>query len=870
MSAQHDNEKLLQDMIDAVRADVPSDSQWRVARRRLVERIRLHESAAESRETAEDSAGRDSELPSRWRWPRRVVWGGVGLAAAASILVALMLPRFWEDQPVGASLPGESFGQVAVARGHCAKSGADHVSRVLGAGEVVAFGDQLEVGPRSGLCLRLEDSTTLWLGPGTELICLGPRTADAGTVRLVRGEIRADVARSEDSTFSVETPAATLRVLGTEFHCRVLPALVREEDRTMTRLRSALQRAITVVTVLSGSVAVEAGAGEQVLKEGQRIAVIAGATPSAAEDLESLDYARRWLGEPGRPDTDEVLMFVPIHRHLLHALWAVDLETGDARHVSDFVGVSPRVVQQMGPDLALINAGSVLFAHFGTQPVGSAGRPFVKQQMMLLNLESGEKLPMLPLEDCNPLFVEVSPDRRRLAFTGRREAEPRGEREYGLFVLDLETFELVRLLEGALMTRPHWSPDSRWLAISKGAGYTNDHAVVLVDTLTGEVVEAGFRGAGVEFLPDGEHIVFSGGFARRGSWWEGVPSTGNLFIAELPDGPAEKITSLTNGGAVLAAVSPDGSHLAYWEVADEKRLHVLDCETLEDRVVWETGAPCSVRWLDGGVRLAVIPRMQGRARGWREVLRGFLGEAGGTAVTLVNLADDVVAVRDVQVREPTLSPGEKRAMLTSADELLSVFRSYRDGVEALDLHRIEAGQKHLKDASARLSAFIGTLSAEEADGGSPPGDAGAGTLLVQADLWAYQQVLGKEAEVSAADRCAEIVRSNLRCVSSLLDMYQHDHGKFPASLDQLVQWAAAGSWQIDHIRSGGAQARRLFVIPGDDPNTVTTSYRLIESEPEKGHWVVKTPTLPDGRQYVATYRRSGVDNQIKVDLKQAE
>ena len=164
----------------------------------------------------------------------------------------------------------------------------------------------------------------------------------------------------------------------------------------------------------------------------------------------------------------------------------------------------------------------------------------------------------------------------------------------------------------------------------------------------------------------------------------------------------------------------------------------------------------------------MVPRLDGRPQGWQEVLRGFLAGGGGARVTLISLADDVVAVREVQVREPTLSPKEKKAMLASADELLSVFRSYRDGVEALGLHRIEAGQEKLKDASARLSAFIGALSVEGADGGSPPGGAGAGTLLSQADLWAYQQVLAKEAELSAAERCAEIVRSNLRCVSSLL------------------------------------------------------------------------------------------------------
>jgi len=477
---------------------------------------------------------------------------------------------------------------------------------------------------------------------------------------------------------------------------------------------------------------------------------------------------------------------------------------------------------------------------------------------------------MTPLEDCDPLYAEISPDRRRLAFVGHRETGSAGEREYGLFVLDLETFELVRPLEGHLKTRPHWSPDSRWLAISKSVGYANDHLIVLVDTLTGEVVETAFQGAGVHFLPDGRHLIFSGGFTRRGSWCEGVPSTGNLFLTELPDGPAEKITFLTQGGAVLPSISPDGSRVAYWEMSDANRLRVLELDTLEDRVVWKAASPLLARWIDGGGSLAVIPPSEHRAQGWQEVLRGLVVGDGGVNLTLISLTDDVAAARSVHLHEPALSAEQEKAALSSADQLFSVFRVYRDGVEALDLHRIEAGQKKLREARVRLAAINTMIRSEGPDGSPSPGRASPATLLAQVDLRAYQEVLAKEAEMSVAERSAEIVRTNLRCVSSLLFGYHREHGVFPPSIERLARWAAGESWQIDHIRSGGEKARRLFVIPGDDPDTVTTSYQLIESGLAEARWVVQTPVLPDGRQYVVTYRYIEADNRVRTDLKDAE
>jgi hypothetical protein len=186
------------------------------------------------------------------------------------------------------------------------------------------------------------------------------------------------------------------------------------------------------------------------------------------------------------------------------------------------------------------------------------------------------------------------------------------------------------------------------------------------------------------------------------------------------------------------------------------------------------------------------------------------------------------------------------------------------------MHQIEAGQEKFTEASARLSALSAAIPSESAAGGRPPDKPGPGTSLVQADLRAYQEVLAREAKMSVAERIAEMVRTNLgHYVSSLLSTYHRENGEFPPSIEELARWAASGHWQINHIRSGGEKARRLFVVPGDDPDAVTTSYRVIESDPGAARWVVESPVLPDGRQYIVTYRYIDADDRVQADLKEA-
>ena len=882
---KHDELGPLAETVAAIRDDVPDEAQWQHARHHLM--VQLESRAREAARSATGgrrarvSGRRTSGLP--WRPLLAATTAACGVAAAVVFAVALFRRP---DVVVTPPRPApRDVGSVDVAYGRCVRVTAEQEESVPESGDGLRPGDRLRVGPGGGVELRLPDGSRLWLCAGTEAECVGPRSNEAPTIRLLRGEIRADIAPDPKNTFSIWTPAGTLEVLGTEFHVRVLPDITQgeqEEAETMKRLRTALNRAILVVSVLSGSVAVEADGQPQIIGEGQRAVLASKSDPADSEKLRRMDYLRAWLGRSRASQELETLAMVPIRPNLLHALVAVDLESGESRRVADFVGCAPRVVQQFGPDMALVKPGSVIFAFFGNQPISGQGRPLVNDQVMLVNLTSGEKIPMVPLSDCDPLYLQLSPDRRKLAFVGNRTPEA-GEREFGLFVFDLETFKLEKLLPGALKTSPHWSPDSRWLAISKSPGYQSHHEIVLVDTMTGKVVETGLEGAGVQFSPDGRRLVFSSGFKRSGSFSAGVPTWGNLFTASVSGGKPEQITDLPEGGAIGPSFSPDGTRLLYWQVSKERgaphRLHEIELDSGEDRVITEGSGFGTLRWLDFNSRFLLSfteYRTVPQTRRKEPVSR----------VKLVDVSGEEPSVREFTPEAKAASADETAAQQGLSDRLFDVFVSYRDAVTAQDLHRIEEAQAKYAEARDHLEAIIEELESGESQA--------PGSLLLQRDdLEPYLDVFAREAALSADGRAAKVVHDNLKFyLRSLLRMNYQMAGCWPKkggealepytvvdgkpsrplTFEECCAAAPGQPWQINHIRGTDVErVRRLFVVPGEDPDEVTTSYQVVRSDDQEGVFVLRTPVLPDGTQLEATYRVTGQQRgRVSVDVEVVE
>lgn len=784
--------------------------------------------AKESRSARERKAKR---MPGR-----RVRWLLSGAAAAAIVFLALILKQgiILPESP-GPEKPGASaFGEVQIVRGLCTLTDPQGRERALASGESVGIGDILSVGPTGGVRIRLRDQSEIWLCEGAQIECCHLRPDPRPTLRLVRGELRADVTPDPAQRFTVETPTATLNVRGTQFNCQVFSNLDPKKGSTMST-KDIMQRAFVVLTVLSGMVEVCGLNGSQTVHATQRSIVTSNKATVAS--MRNPEYTQQWLGEPGSRSGPTIPYFLPVASYMLHSLWTYDIERQASYHVTDILGSSPRILLRVDADLALIEVHSLIHSRSGGG-IGSSGKPLVEDQIFLVNLRTGAKMLTPHLQGCDPLYLSMSPDRRKLAFVGSRDQGAGQKREQGLFVIDIESAEITKRLDRAIKTRPNWSPDSRWLVVSQAEGYVNDHPLILIDTLTGELVETGLNGAGAVFSPDGRKIAYASGFARNGAWYQGIPSSGNLFVAPVPDGPARQATLLENGGAVLPSFSPDGSFIVYWEKRrGQDTLHLLDTNTLQDQAVCEAKIS-SIAWLGGDTSLAIT----GNTRAPKDEV----------AVRIVDIVDGHATVRDVSATTRNLPDDMAQAGRQFAKRLAVFGEALDTARRAQDLHELERVGQTWQEIERAFDALV-----EEVTNDKDTQEPWQALALTKVDFAQYIAYCRSENALSLEQRADRIVGRNLNAyIRSMLQLYYEEHGTLPSGPEVLARWATrGGQWQINHIRSSHTETiRRWFVVPGDDPAQVLTSYTLVDSDSERGRWVMQSPRLPSGRIYRAVYR----------------
>lgn len=837
-------------VIETIRAGVPNDAQWAAIHERLGAALERASPAS-----AAPSARSEPRQPSRSR--TMLPW----LATAAALLA--VAGGVWLVNRVPNVSPhpttDKAVGQVEQAYAVFVRRKDTDGERPLDSNDVIRAGDALRVAPQGSLDLRLEDGSRLWLTAGTEAECVGPRSDDAPAWRLTRGEIQADIAPAS-KRFRIATPRGGLRVLGTRFHVRVYPNEepgFPKEKMTMKSGASFLQRAIVVLTVLSGSVALECNGQEKVVTEGRRATVSGGSTTSAGTT--QIEELRKWVGKrmnrPGTIAPAEVLVALPLREGLLSRLFAINAETGKSRYVTDFVGGYARIDAHFGSGLALGNPGSVLYSRSAVAV--NSGHPLIEDAVLLVDTAQGDKV-ALPLEGWDPMYPTISPDGRKVAMVGTKRTSD-GKWEGGLLVGDLEAFTPTKAYEGFTKQVPAWSPDSRWVAISKAEGYqTEGHEIVLVDTLEGTVKGTGLKGAGARFSPDGKQLVFAGDFKPCGSWYRGVPTSGNLFLATLPDGKPEQITHQLEGGAVEPLFSADGSQLAYWERPrpEERdwraRLHVLDMATKRDSTVLTVSDLFEVRWLDAqGTKLLLYP-MSPSVEDWKN---------GQMPVKTVQRQGEGWAVSERKIDLPKVV--EDGSVEPFAERLMDVFEAHRAGLRARDLHQLEEAHRQYILARDQAAALVQDL--ERGTG------QGIGAVKLQPiDVRPYQEAMAKKAAVAPQDLGEQVVRSSLEFyLSILLGHYYADHDRFPPSeteakaesrgetaakrptFEQFCQNPPKG-WSADYFRDTDRDLiRRWFVVPGDDPNQKATSYEVVRSG--KDALVLRTPVLANGKRLEATY-----------------
>lgn len=869
----------LRPLVEALRAEVPEDCQFEEARARLLARLDVERPAVARRELP----GRTSSRPGRRRWP--LVAGFAAAIGLAAVVLGLVSHRWPQERREAAVKP---LARVAMLHGECSRFGSRGEEVVLSPGASLHAGDRLRVGPSSALRVRTDDKSDLFFGPGTETVWLEPRSATGSAIRLIRGEMRAAITRGSDEVFAVETPAAALRALGTEFDVRVLPGIhgnrADEEANMSVPNPIQLARTFVVLTVLSGAVAVQAAGQEQIVEEGERTSVAAGGPISAAEKVPNVEYLRHWLGKrltkSDRARPQEVLAATDLRRGVLQAFSAVDAESGKARHLASFLASNIAVQARAGNQLAIVTAESPLWL-YGVDPVRGLQHPLGGSTAYFVDIQSGEKLRIEPLDDFRVGHAVLSPDWRQLAFVGfgyrRTPEEPD---RYGLYVLNLETMRVTALPKG-LAQDFDWSPDSRWLASSITEDKTSQ--VVLWDSISGDLKRTDWKGMLPRFSPDGKHLVFVEGMHGFGPKTQrSATESWNLARVELPEGKPAPITALEGRAAAYPCFSPDGTRLLYWEseigewdLYGTKVLHDLDLRGGQDRqaatLYFSEWGPPAIQWLDEDSKAAF--RMAA------DVDMALVGDQTGTlgsqpyVLKYVNLAPAQPTVRDVDL--PVLSGCLQGGDRTAADELAEGFAAFHAGTRAELLHVLD-------EAAAQYARGRDMLAAARRQV-----EQGEGKLGLQpAEIRPFHDLLAGLAAMEKEQRSVSIVREALEtAMPQILSQYYCGFTRLPPEdrekaikhplqrSELVVRQTPSHRLDLEECarQAPGSEClvkmpkvlfscldlpvvRRVFLVPGDDPDKAHTSFEVVQPDRGEGVLVIRTPVLAHGKRFEATYR----------------
>lgn len=197
-----------------------------------------------------------------------------------------------------------------------------------------------------------------------------------------------------------------------------------------------------------------------------------------------------------------------------------------------------------------------------------------------------ERSPLALPRGCEVIYKRLSPNGKRIAYVGYYEAD-KGKPEYGLFLVTVETGNVVKLMDDPRPRRspPAWSPDSRRLAVTAN-DYVQlvpelvlDHPLMLVDVETGEITHTRVNGVGAAWSSDGrfiacttepmQHCFSSGGVPLDGTIgvWDVNLETMNRLTPAGYDRHDDDGYIVEVHGSLNPLWSPNGEWIAYRQIA---------------------------------------------------------------------------------------------------------------------------------------------------------------------------------------------------------------------------------------------------------------------------------------------------------------
>jgi tetratricopeptide (TPR) repeat protein len=685
-----------------------------------------------------------------------------------------------------------------------------------GAGRAIKAGDRLLAGATvrtgSGARVRLvtRRGSEFALNVNSELSLVA-----ANAARLRRGELYCRSRRGEIAR--IDTLAGRIHLLGT-----VLDAACVNSHQV-------------AVTVVAGKVRLSNAHGEAVVPAGKRSLMVATAPPTAGAPTNVLSQTT-WYDGRGTvlSDFGDISYVVRRAEGLLTEIWAMKADGTDKHRVKTYLGYSSGPAAWLpGQQWMLLATTSVLWSRpdlASHRADVHAGHPIVQEAEWLLDAATGQDLPLQLPAGYRPLYQELSPDAARLAFCGGYRPDPKDPKkgEGGVWVYDLRTGEIKKVLDGWIKTPIAWAPDSRRLVASTGEGYGSNYPLVVVDADTAEATPLNVQGGGARFSPDGTKLAYCGDFKRTGSWYCGVLMSGSIFVLDLEPGGQPRRISPEGEGDLEPRWSPDGTRVAYW-VSNDK--------WVPDQGPYFPGYRIFVAQADGSGTQEVYRKDPVDEHG---LLRTVSWTPDGDSL-YVSTADGVLVVApDGSGVRSDLGGNDKDSVLPPAQraQTAAALEAVREAIFEYAVGNVRSFEARPADACAAFQS-----SADVFAGLAwryPLADFSTNDVLRYADK--AQAMAARPPATVLLESC----KQRMNYAGLLLSNCAASLGRFPPDLAALEQWSLSNNWGIDWISNHNTEwVKMILRCPEGAPFTYTAP--PAGEDPKIGDIVMSCPIHPDCR-----------------------
>lgn len=751
--SDNDMEKVLKN-----HARISSDSRKRIAGR-LFEK--LEEKKAEANAESPSKAG-----------SHHIAWR-IALAASIILVSGLMLFSAYDRHPEMATVV-EFWNNCKIIRG-------SHELAKIEVGTKLKAGDLLITGPDSGMHIQTGDGSLVSMGRCSELECSAPRGSGRHTFNLHCGSILAKVAHDAKRLFSVKTPDALLKVIGTEFEAKVsggVPSQNKENDKMKS---SAFKKAatLTALTVLTGAVAVTpSNASETVVKSGSTASITASGG-TTVDPVKTRSFINSII--KGNYDKNSsIWMGVGIGRKgLFSSIYRFNTDTGKADKVADIAG-GARVESRFGGG-ALLRVYGMLLSNFTVD--NGSGCPLVSNRLIMI-ANNGECLNLEFLAKYWPREPVFSPDGSKLAYIGYEYGQGVAEPVGGLYVLDFRTMVVKLVLPGHLVTRPAWAPDSLKILISKSENNNSKHKIVIIDADSGQVVDTNCNGSvrNCELSADGKRIAYTG--------------IESLFVADYPGGKPVKLDFAKGSLMIMPSFSPDSRYLAYsnYTAARIDEIHVIDLNTNDNKLV------CSIP--SKGKAVEILK--------WTDNARLSLCVSDYVSATVIlkqiELSGSPAVIKDIELN--TKPDADSAKAIT---ELGAVVQLYLNGMRSCALNRLDEGSRNYKEAYVALLKFYD--SAKNID-----------PSLKLESVAPYLELFKKSADMTERELYLKELKKRLE-LASFIDSYVYKNKRPPDSMEEYAKFFTSSTGTYNSIKANSPEGKFAMRMP-DEKRDVITSFEL--------------------------------------------